>query len=137
MFELTLPPRVGAPAEARAQLLMLPLERVEQELAILLVSELVTNCVRHAGLGRRQRIKVRGQVTNETVRIEVIDGGAGLRVGLRPVDGTGGWGLRVVDCVADRWGVARAGGTRVWFELDRAADHANAGPARTEPGVRH
>jgi serine/threonine-protein kinase RsbW len=115
---------------------MLPLERAEQELASLLVSELVANCVRHAGLGRRQRIKVRAQVTNETVRIEVIDGGAGLRVGLRPVDEAGGWGLRVVDSVADRWGVARAGGTHVWFELDRAADHASAGPGRTGPAAR-
>jgi hypothetical protein len=29
----------------------------------------------------------------------------------------GGHGLRLVDLVADRWGVER-GSTRVWFEID-------------------
>ena len=36
-------------------------------------------------------------------------------------------GPRVVNCIADRWGVARDGGTRVWFELDRGADQASPG----------
>jgi hypothetical protein len=38
---------------------------------------------------------------------------------MRPEDdpAPGGNGLRLVDTLADRWGVAR-GSTRVWFELD-------------------
>ena len=29
-----------------------------------------------------------------------------------------GWGLYLVDTISDRWGVGRAGGTNVWFEID-------------------
>ncbi len=38
----------------------------------------------------------------------------------------GGWGLRLVERLADRWGVAE-GSTRVWFELSA---NAEAGSAR-------
>ena len=86
----------------------------------LLASELVTNCVRHAGVGRRQRIRLRALVTDTMVRIEVIDSGAGMRVVVRVGDDHGGWGLRLVDRIADRWGVVRDAGTHVWFEIDRA-----------------
>jgi hypothetical protein len=30
----------------------------------------------------------------------------------------GGWGLFLVEKLADRWGVARNSLTRVWFEID-------------------
>jgi hypothetical protein len=33
-------------------------------------------------------------------------------------DAVGGWGLMLVDRIADRWGIANGtGGTCVWFEL--------------------
>ena len=32
----------------------------------------------------------------------------------------GGWGLYLVDQLADRWGVNRGKLTRVWFEIDYA-----------------
>jgi anti-sigma regulatory factor (Ser/Thr protein kinase) len=35
------------------------------------------------------------------------------------VDRPGGWGLCLVDRLADRWGVDSGNRTAVWFELDR------------------
>jgi len=42
-----------------------------------------------------------------------------------------GWGLFLVDRMADRWGVDRSEGTRVWFELERegAMDLAHSAEA--------
>ena len=51
MLELSLPPCITAPATARSELTELPLGESEREAVLLLASELVTNCVRHAGLG--------------------------------------------------------------------------------------
>ena len=52
--------------------------------------------------------------------LEVIDPGAGFEP-LPRVAGqsqAGGWGLYLVDQIADRWGVVPGDGTHVWFELD-------------------
>jgi hypothetical protein len=37
-------------------------------------------------------------------------------------DRSSGWGLHLVETLADRWGIERQAGTRVWFELDRIDD---------------
>ena len=90
----------------------------------LLVSELVTNSVRH-GAEAGDAIDVRARASSETVRVEVSDAGAGFVPPARPAprlddEDPGGLGLVLVDRLADRWGVARDGGTSVWFEIDRA-----------------
>lgn len=87
----------------------------------LLVSELVTNAVRHAGLARGDRIRLVVDVDGQIVRVEVHDPGRGFRPRAPSPDPSrpSGWGLYLVDELADRWGVDGAGpGTRVWFELD-------------------
>jgi anti-sigma regulatory factor (Ser/Thr protein kinase) len=84
--------------------------------ACLMVSELVTNALLH-GSGA---ISIRIAAGPERVMVEVADEGH-ADVAIAPVPGaSGGWGLRVVDGLADGWG-ARAGSTRVWLvmELDR------------------
>jgi anti-sigma regulatory factor (Ser/Thr protein kinase) len=88
----------------------------------LLVTELVTNCVRHAGVGPDERLEVVVSVSGETLRVEVHDPGPGFDPRARPPRSTSdsGWGLVLVDRLADRWGVAREARTRVWFEIDRA-----------------
>jgi anti-sigma regulatory factor (Ser/Thr protein kinase) len=89
----------------------------------LLVSELVTNAVRHAGLGRSDRIRLLVDVRDRHVRVEVHDPGEGFTPRAPEPDPAraSGWGLYLVDELADRWGVDGAGrGTRVWFELDGA-----------------
>jgi anti-sigma regulatory factor (Ser/Thr protein kinase) len=85
----------------------------------LLVTELVTNSVRHTG-GDAVRLKV--LVGNSAVRTEVTDAGPGFdpaTTGVPAKDHTG-WGLFLVERLAERWGVSKDGnGTKVWFELRR------------------
>jgi len=84
----------------------------------LLVSELVTNAYRHGGLGAGQQIELRAWVRHGRIRVEVVDPGSGFR---RPREPTptedSGWGLYLVEHIADRWGVDAGGTTCVWFEL--------------------
>jgi anti-sigma regulatory factor (Ser/Thr protein kinase) len=91
----------------------------------LVVSEVVTNCVRHAELGPDDDITLRVRATPTNVRLEVADPGPGFEIpSVGPHDPAmpGGWGLYIVDQLADRWGVARGAGTRVWFEIDTGPD---------------
>jgi anti-sigma regulatory factor (Ser/Thr protein kinase) len=86
----------------------------------LLVSELVTNSVRHAGMGPDGRIRVRVRVARNRIRLEVTDGGPGfVPPKLEPsVYSESGWGLFLVDQLSDRWGVRSRPTTCVWLELD-------------------
>lgn len=118
-----LPPDLVAPRLARRAL-----ERLDHGVAAdiverlkLLVSELVTNSVVHAGLSHGDRIAVAVAVAPESVRVEVCDPGPGFDAPPAPaLDDVRGRGLMLVETVADRWGVARGDLTRVWFEIDRA-----------------
>jgi anti-sigma regulatory factor (Ser/Thr protein kinase) len=89
----------------------------------LLISEIVTNSVRHAGAGRGSLIELEMAATPERVRVTVADPGPGFdpaAVESDP-DESGGFGLLLVDRLADRWGVERSDGpARIWFELDRS-----------------
>ena len=109
----------AAPARARGALEGLA-ERVSQELlrdARLLVSELVTNAVRHAE-GEIVRLVVR--LAGGVLRVEVHDPGRGFALREPSSDPirSSGWGLVLVEELADRWGVDHAPRTRVWFEMD-------------------
>jgi anti-sigma regulatory factor (Ser/Thr protein kinase) len=87
------------------------------EMAVLLVSELVTNAVVHA----RGSICVTVHADAHWVRIEVEDHGRGRPV-LRPTrkDEPDGRGLAVVDKLATDWGIEqRATQKVVWFEIAR------------------
>jgi anti-sigma regulatory factor (Ser/Thr protein kinase) len=105
----------------------------------LLVTELVTNSVRHADTDGPASVDLSVDVAPDRVRVEVRDRGPGFdRDGVaRRAEGrdgepelrAGGWGLYLVESLANRWGVRREGGTRVWFELDRADRPVGAGVA--------
>jgi len=87
---------------------------------LLLVSELVTNAVRHADVGPDRSLQIELRRWPDRVRVEVAHTGPGFEhEGVPPtLDATGGWGLVIVDRIADRWGItSRSGATRVWFEL--------------------
>jgi anti-sigma regulatory factor (Ser/Thr protein kinase) len=85
----------------------------------LLVSELVTNSVRHVRSDRPVVLAVR--IGSRVIRVEVHDGGAGFEPGKpEPRGADGGFGLFLVERMASRWGVDTRDGTRVWFELDLA-----------------
>ena len=99
----------------------------------LLVSELVTNAVRHGrpvrpDAGVELLVRVRGGMA----RVEVVDGGRGFVPPGTPPDVArlGGWGLVVVDRLADRWGVDGGSRTRVWLEFD-----LHGGRGRERPRV--
>jgi anti-sigma regulatory factor (Ser/Thr protein kinase) len=90
---------------------------------LLLVSELVTNAVRHAGVGPDQSVRVQLERWPRRVRVEVAHNGHGFEhQPVPPPSGsTGGWGLVLVDRIADRWGITtETGRTCVWFELRSA-----------------
>jgi anti-sigma regulatory factor (Ser/Thr protein kinase) len=85
--------------------------------ARLLVSELVTNCVRHAGQPAGAPLRVRAFAMNGVVRVEVEDRGRGAVRRRAPHHRTSGFGLEIVELLAARWGVNHEHGTRVWFDL--------------------
>jgi anti-sigma regulatory factor (Ser/Thr protein kinase) len=89
----------------------------------LLVSELVTNSIRHAHVGESAWIHLRVEVREDRVRVEVTDPGPGFDPvePLPSIYQDSGWGLYLVGQISDRWGVDREGVTRVWFEIDRLA----------------
>jgi anti-sigma regulatory factor (Ser/Thr protein kinase) len=89
---------------------------------LLLVSELVSNSVRHAGMTDDERIRLRARADAECAYVEVCDAGRSGRVPAKRAQEDalepGGLGLVLVDEMADRWGVACTDGeTCVWFEL--------------------
>ena len=88
----------------------------------LLVSELVTNSVRHAEVTSSAGVELRMSVGSDRVRVEVRDQGGGFEPDRRQPDenSRSGWGLYLVDQLADRWGVDDREGTTAWFELDRS-----------------
>jgi serine phosphatase RsbU (regulator of sigma subunit)/integral membrane sensor domain MASE1/anti-sigma regulatory factor (Ser/Thr protein kinase) len=88
----------------------------------LLVSELVTNSILHADAPASASLKLRATVFRDYVRVEVGDDGHGFDPSelVHGRDAASGWGLYLVDQLADRWGVANTHGTNVWFEIDRS-----------------
>jgi serine/threonine-protein kinase RsbW len=89
----------------------------------LLVSELVTNAVRHANLDDGDQILLVIELVANQLRVEVHDPGGGFVPTSPSPDPArpSGWGLYLVAELADRWGVESDKRTLVWFELDRAA----------------
>jgi DNA-binding NarL/FixJ family response regulator len=118
--QTTLP---GIPASARTsrRVLLAALEgwgtADVRDKAALLISELVTNVVRHAATDVDLRIAMGAG----TVRVEVGDRNPEVPVMRTPAPtDLGGRGMRIVDDLALRWGMeARRTGKCVWFELSR------------------
>jgi anti-sigma regulatory factor (Ser/Thr protein kinase) len=85
----------------------------------LLVTELVSNSVRHA---RADTVILKVLVGRTVVLTEVTDEGPGFDpedAGKRGADDSG-WGLFLVERLAQRWGVTQQDqATKVWFELRR------------------
>ena len=91
-------------------------DQLQQDVG-LLVSELVTNSVRHAGQPVGAPVHISATAVDDVVRVEVHDHGHGpVRPGT-PRPRGGGFGLQLVNQLAARWGVSHDHGTRVWFEL--------------------
>jgi anti-sigma regulatory factor (Ser/Thr protein kinase) len=86
---------------------------------VLLTCELVNNSVIHGHAGEHDQIEIELRTTAGGIRAEVSDAGPGFapKERERAIDEPGGWGLVLVERLAERWGVQGGEGTRVWFEL--------------------
>jgi anti-sigma regulatory factor (Ser/Thr protein kinase) len=111
-----------AASEARRALLARngALPRAVRDDVLLLMTELVTNAVRHADGGPDRLVRLELRQRPGAVRVAVCDQGPGFVAEAKASgsDDTGGWGLLLVDRIADRWAVtSTATGTCVWFEI--------------------
>jgi anti-sigma regulatory factor (Ser/Thr protein kinase) len=125
MLDLELQPKAEAVGHARRSVEDLgeDLDPDVREHLRLLVSELVSNSVRHAELSASDRIRLQLAARDDRIRVEVTDPGDGFDLPLGedpPPDSPSGWGLYLVDRIADRWGVEGNDTTTVWFELARS-----------------
>jgi anti-sigma regulatory factor (Ser/Thr protein kinase) len=88
----------------------------------LLVSELATNSVRHGGCGEREELAMEADVQEGRVLVRVYDQGGGFEAAVpknSEPEQPGGYGLVLLDRLADDWGIQRGDRFCVWFELDR------------------
>jgi serine/threonine-protein kinase RsbW len=85
----------------------------------LVVTELLTNSVRHAGLDANDVVRVRAIEDGDVLHLEVEDEGRTDDAPRRRVPDMlkGGIGLNLVDAVALHWGVERDDRTLVWADL--------------------
>jgi anti-sigma regulatory factor (Ser/Thr protein kinase) len=108
-----------APAEARRSLRVLDSSVSPDQLADvrLVVSELVTNAVVHGGLDLGEPISMTVQIAASRIRVEIVDRGRGFTEAPGRPANRQGWGLSIVDQLAERWGTERGAGTKVWAEF--------------------
>jgi anti-sigma regulatory factor (Ser/Thr protein kinase) len=130
----TLPGGVPAPGVARHRMLEAlgdVLNAEERANLALLISELVTNAVKHGGMvAEDDLITVHAGVTPDRTRIEVCDTGPGFASGapvVRSFEGGsgGGLGLVLLDRLAAVWGVASDENVCVWAEFARTSAEAS------------
>jgi anti-sigma regulatory factor (Ser/Thr protein kinase) len=88
----------------------------------------VTNSVQHAQVAAEDSIVLAVSFTDTSVRIEVRDEGPGFEPPSAPPpeDADAGWGLFLVEQLADAWGVE---GKTVWFEIERGRTQQDASTA--------
>jgi anti-sigma regulatory factor (Ser/Thr protein kinase) len=125
--------RPEAVATARRALLGLALTEPTRQKLALVVSELVTNSVRHAGQSPDDRVTVRFTTLGGRVRVAVHDGGQGFTPPTPHANGSddvlavGGLGLVVVAELAEDWGVDSDGhGCTVWCDVALEDERATA-----------
>jgi anti-sigma regulatory factor (Ser/Thr protein kinase) len=84
----------------------------------LMVSELVTNSLRHGKLQPSDLITLTVRAVDPALRVEVRNPGHGFAPPARDGSATaGGWGLVIVAELSTAWGVVDDGATCVWFEI--------------------
>lgn len=131
--ELELPAEPSSPQIAREAIARLgALSPDLLDRARLITSELVTNGVRHGNAKPGAQIRLSAELHPDFLRIEVTSPAASSRPTMqaRGELRSSGYGLIIVDALADRWGSSVDGAVRVWCELGlRAAPAAGRSPA--------
>lgn len=103
----------GVPAAVRAD-------------AVLVLSELVSNSVRHAAPLPGGEIGVRWSVTPEVVHLEITDGGSSTRplASVAAMTSVGGRGLDIVRGISREWGVTEGeDSVTVWADVPVPGSH--------------
>ena len=115
-------PRAAGRARHELTRLRTDLDNPLMESVRLLVTELVTNSVRHADA---DAIEMAVLVARDRIRVEISNPGAAFVPKQREEgqEAESGWGLFLVDRLSDNWGVVddEAGYQRVWFEIRRSS----------------
>lgn len=119
-----LPATAAAAGEARREIAATPgLAGEVGYKALLMASELISVYVQGTEPDPTARLKLRIRVTPERLRIEVVgpqpDVSPGALLHSSETPSLGGMGLRIVDRMADAWGVEGPHDTTIWFELTR------------------
>ena len=86
----------------------------------LVISELLSNALRHAAPLPGSKIRVAWRIDADSVQVSVSDGGAQTvpELGEPTQAATGGRGLRIVEKLSRRWGTSTGDeGTTVWAEV--------------------
>lgn len=114
-------PRAAGRARDELSRLRADLDNPLLENVRLLVTELVTNSVRHADA---DAVELAVLVARDRIRVEISNPGAAFERKDRDPgqESESGWGLFLVDRLSDDWGVVEdaAGYQRVWFEIRRS-----------------
>jgi anti-sigma regulatory factor (Ser/Thr protein kinase) len=121
------PAQLLAASQARQEVALFAagLHREVMEKAQLVVTELITNSVQHSGTAPFGTIDLELRASGSALHGSVTDSGPGFdpgSLGPPPEGAEGGWGLHIMRELADRWGVERGSGSRVWFELVPRSD---------------
>lgn len=119
-----MPGGADAPARARRWLLaQLPANEIgiSSDDVSLIISEVVTNSVTHAGVDASRQLTLSAQPTSGGWRITVCDPGSDAEPHLRTTSawGAGGFGLQLVERLCTNWGTFRDSqhATHLWFDL--------------------
>jgi serine/threonine-protein kinase RsbW len=88
--------------------------------ASLCLSELVTNAVQHPAADSGDELELELKLSDEALRVQVIDPGGGFQPEAPTEGDERGWGLFIVDQLSTRWGTEPGERTIMWFEMARA-----------------
>ena len=130
-MELSVPADLSALAEVRRSFDAFGLPSRIRDDAQLLVTELLSNSIRHAALRADERVRIWAGWSGRRLKVIVRDpdhgqpgpsGAPKIAGSIRPAPGAeSGWGLFIVNRLATRWGAIHDGGTGYWFELDASS----------------
>ena len=99
--------------------------------ASLCLSELVTNAVQHPAPESGSELGLELSLSDEALRVEVIDPGGDFRPGTPTQGDERGWGLFIVDQLSTRWGTEPGERrTVMWFEIHRREEQLSGTEAQ-------
>ncbi len=96
--------------------------------AVLVVSELLSNAIRHASPLPGENVQVAWAVGDGAIEVAVSDGGSATRPRLAndSLSSLGGRGLDIVDYLSRRWGVrSHDNGLTVWAIVPAPPEHTD------------